>query len=175
MRQKLSEPMGHRRAQELRRKTRHSGRSGQRRTREERTQGNGKTPVRVMHQRTQARQGAGIPATKYRAADAGCSAWEESSFSPKGETNTCAVSPAPEGATRGLLRRRQRGGTRENETIRAGLRPDGVYVYAERSQGRANRPFLAGEHRCGEASRTMSGKPACTVRNTALRAHVKFR
>ena len=65
----------------------------------------------------------------------------------------------PEGAMRGLLRRRQRGGTRENETSRAGLRPDGVYVYAERSQGRANRPFLAGEHRCGEASRTMSGKP----------------
>ena len=44
---------------------------------------------------------------------------------------------------RGLLRRRQRGGTRENEASRAGLRPDGVYVYAERSQGRANRPFLA--------------------------------
>ena len=128
-----------------------------------------------MHQRTQARQGAGIPATKYRAADAGCRAREESSFSPKGETNTCVVSPAPEGATRGLLRRRQRGGTRENETSRAGLRPDGVYVYAERSQGRANRPFLAGEHRCGEASRTMSGKPACTVRNSALRAHAKFR
>ena len=61
---------------------------------------------------------------------------------------------------RGLLRRRQRGGTCENETSRAGLRPDGVYVYAERSQGRVNRPFIAGEHRCGEASRTMSGKPA---------------
>ena len=61
---------------------------------------------------------------------------------------------------RGLLRRRQRGGTRENEASRAGLRPEGVYVYAERSQGRANRPFLAGEHRCGEASRTMSSKPA---------------
>ena len=66
----------------------------------------------------------------------------------------------PEGAKRGLLRRRQRGGTRENEASRAGLRPEGVYVYAERSQGRANRPFLAGEHRCGEASRTLEGKPA---------------
>ena len=52
------------------------------------------------------------------------------------------LGPAPEGAMRGLLRRRQRGGTRENETSRAGLRPEGVYVYAERSQGRANRPFL---------------------------------
>jgi len=61
---------------------------------------------------------------------------------------------------RGLLRRRQRGGTRENETSRAGLRPEGIYVYVERSRGRANRPFLVGEHRCGEASRTLEGKPA---------------
>jgi len=50
----------------------------------------------------------------------------------------------PEGAMRGLLRRRQRSGTRENETSRAGLRPEDIYVYGERSQGRANRPFLAG-------------------------------
>ena len=48
----------------------------------------------------------------------------------------------PEGAMRGLLRRRQRSGTRENETSRAGLRPEDIYVYGERSQGRANRPFL---------------------------------
>ena len=68
---------------------------------EERAQGNGATTVRVMRQRTRARRGAGIPATKYRAADGGCSAREESRFSPKGETNAYAVSPAPEGATRG--------------------------------------------------------------------------
>ena len=55
----------------------------------------------MMRQRTRARRGAGIPATKYRAADAGCSAREESRFSPKGATNACAVSPAPEGALRG--------------------------------------------------------------------------
>ncbi len=159
-RARQSEPMEHRRAQKLRRKTRHSGRSGKRRMCEERAQGNGVTTVRVMRQRTRARRGGGIPPTKYRAADGGCSAREESRFSPKRETNACAVSPAPEGAMRGLLRRRQRGGTCENEASRAGLRPDGVYVYAERPQGRANRPFLAGEHRCGEASRTMSSKPA---------------
>ena len=52
----------------------------------------------------------------------------------------------------------QRGGTLENETSRAGLRPDGVYVYAERSQGRANRPFLEGEHRCPDRDRTLEGK-----------------
>ena len=125
---------------------------------EERAQGNGATTVRVMRQRTRARQGGGIPPTQYRAADGGCSAREETRFSPKGVTNACAVCPVPEDALRGLLRRRQRGGTHENETSRAGLRPDGVYVYAERLQGRANRPFLVGEHRCGEASRTMEGK-----------------
>ena len=127
---------------------------------EEQAQGNGATTVRVMRQRTQARRGGGIPPTKYRAADGGCSAREESRFSPKRETNACAVSPVPEGAMRGLLRRRQRGGTCENEASRAELRPEDIYVYVERSQGRANRPFLAGEHRCGEASRTLEGKPA---------------
>ena len=111
---------------------------------EERAQGNGATTVRVMRQRTRARREGGIPPTKYRAADGGCSAREESRFSPKGETNACPVSPAPECAMRGLLRRRQRSGTRENETSRAGLRPEDIYVYGERSQGRANRPFLAG-------------------------------
>ena len=54
----------------------------------------------------------------------------------------------------------QRGGTRENETSRAGLDPDGVYVYAEWVEGRANRPFLAGEHRCPDRGRTLEGKPA---------------
>ena len=93
--------MEHRRAQKLRRKTRHSGRSGQGEACEEHAQGNSETLVRVMRQRTQARRGGGIPPTKYRAADGGCSAREESRFSPKGETNACAVSPAPEGALRG--------------------------------------------------------------------------
>ena len=69
----------------------------------EQAQGNGKTPVRVMRQRTRARREGGIPPTKYRAADGGCSAREESRFSPEGETNACAVSPAPEGAMRGFV------------------------------------------------------------------------
>ena len=70
---------------------------------EERAQGNGKTPVRVMRHRSRARRGGGILPTKYRAADGGCSAREETSFSPKRVTNTCAVSPAPEGAMRGFV------------------------------------------------------------------------
>ena len=85
----------------LRRKTRRSGRSGQGDAWEEQAQGNGETPVRVMRQRTQARQGGGIPPTKYRAADGGCSAREESSFSPEGATSMRRLGPAPEGAMRG--------------------------------------------------------------------------
>ena len=49
---------------------------------EERAQGNGATTVRVMRQRTRARRGDGIPPTKYRAADGGCSAREERSIFP---------------------------------------------------------------------------------------------
>ena len=123
-----------------------------------------------MRHRTRARREGGIPPTKYRAVDGGCSTREESSFSPKRETNACTVSPVPEDALRGLLRRRQRGGAHENETSRAGLQPDGVYVYAEWLQGRANRPFLVGEHRCGEASRTLEGKSAFTI-HSASNAH----
>ena len=75
---------------------------------EERAQGNGATTVRVMRQRTRARRGGGIPPTKYRVADGGCSAREESSFSPKGVTNACDVSPVPEGALRGFVLGRRR-------------------------------------------------------------------
>ena len=70
---------------------------------EERAQGNGATTVRVMRQWTRARREGGIPPTKYRAADGGCSAREESRFSPEGETNACAFSLAPEGAMRGFV------------------------------------------------------------------------
>ena len=54
-------------------------------------------------------------------------------------------------------------GTLENETSSAGLRPEGVYVYAERLQGRANRPFLEGEHGCPDRDRTLEGKPALNI------------
>ena len=77
------------------------------------------------------------------------------------EAETASTAPnSTRGAKRGLLRRRQRGGTCENETSRAGLRPEDIYVYVERSQGRANRPFLVGEHGCPKQSRTLEGKPA---------------
>ena len=54
-------------------------------------------------------------------------------------------------------------GTCENETSRAGLRPDGVYVYAERGEGRRNRPLSQGEHGCPKQSRTLEGKPALNI------------
>ena len=107
---------------------------------EEQAQGNGATTVRVMRQRTRARREAGIPATKYRAADGGCSAREESRFSPKRETNACAVCPVPEGAKRGFVLGRQRGGTLLGEADCTGLDPEAVYVYGERVEGRARRP-----------------------------------
>ena len=107
---------------------------------EEQAQGNGATTVRVMRQRTRARREGGIPRTKYRAADGGCSAREESRFSPKGATNTCAVSPVPEGALRGHGRGRQPSGTLLGEADCTGLDPEAVYVYGERVEGRARRP-----------------------------------
>ena len=48
------------------------------------------------------------------------------------------------GATRGFVLGRQPGGTFESETITSGLAPDGVYVYAEWGEGRANRPPCTG-------------------------------
>ena len=110
----LSEPMVHWRAQMLRRKTHLSGRSGQGDACEERAQGNGETLVRVMRHQARTRRGGGIPPTKHRDANGGCSAREESSFSPKRATNMRRLDPAPEGATRGHGR-----------------------VTAERSEGRA--------------------------------------
>ena len=67
-------------------------------------------------------------------------------------------------STRGCQARSRSGptpsGTLENETSSAGLRPEDVYVYVERSQGRANRPFLEGEHGCPDRGRTLEGKHA---------------
>ena len=77
------------------------GRSGQGDACEEQAQGNGETPVRVMRHQARTRRGGGIPPTKHRDANGGCSAREESSFSPKRETSMRRLDPAPEGATRG--------------------------------------------------------------------------
>jgi len=44
------------------------------------------------------------------------------------------------GATRGFVLGRQPGGTLLGEADCTGLDPDGVYVYAERVEGRARRP-----------------------------------
>ena len=95
---------------------------------EEQAQGNGATTVRVMRHRTQARRGGGIPPTKYRAADDGCSAREESRFSPKGATNTCAVSPAPESAMRGFVSGRSRAEPSRARRLRQDSPPT-AYMY----------------------------------------------
>ena len=135
------------------------GRSGQGDAWKEQAQGNGETPVRVMRQRTQARQGGGIPPTKYRAADGGCSAREESRFSPKGETNACVVSPAPEDALRG----HGRGLAERNPFRRGGLhrtRPRSRICIRRAGRRTGKAPASKGEHGCPDRDRTMSSKPA---------------
>ena len=138
---------------------------------EERAQGNGATTVRVMRQRTRARRGGGIPPTKYRAADGGCSAREESSFSPKRETNACAVSPAPEGAMRGhgrgLAERTEAGG---GELCRT--RPRRRICIRRAGRRTRKSPALHREHGCPDRDRTLEGKPA-QASNSALTPNAK--
>ena len=140
-----------------------------------------------MRHRTRARRGDGIPPTKYRAADGGCSAREASSFSPKGETNACDISPAPEGAMRGFVLGRSRYppkrsgvaegdvsqgcGTLLGEADCTGLDPEAVYVGLHRTRPRSRicirragrrtgkAPASKGEHGCPKQSRTLEGKP----------------
>ena len=126
---------------------------------EERAQGNGATTVRVMRQRTRTRQGGGIPPTKYRAADGGCSAREESRFSPKGVTNACAVCPVPEDALRG----HGRGLAERNPFRRGGLhrtRPRSRICIRRAGRRTGKAPASKGEHGCPDRDRTLESKPA---------------
>ena len=190
-RARLSELPERRRAQMLRRKTRRSGRSGQGDAWEEQAQGNGETPVRVMRQRTQARQGGGIPPTKYRAADGGCSAREESSFSPEGATSMRRLGPAPEGAMRGHGRGRSRAEPFWARRIRQDRGPTAyMYTPSGRVDGEAARPERrarlprpwphAGRQTHRTASypnrgRTMSDKPTHTMHGNVKPQSVRSR
>jgi len=151
---------------------------------EEQAQGNGATTVRVMRHRTRARRGVGIPATKYRAADCGCSAREESRFSPKRETNTCAVSPAPEGAMRG--HGRGRSGAEPSKTRRVAQDCDPTaYMYTPSGRkdaliGRLSRAstvaptvtahWKANQHKARSAAKTL---PTDLNQNLRLRERTK--
>ena len=162
MQQKLSESMGHRRAQGLRRKTRRSGRSGQGDAYEEHAQGNGKTTVRAIRHQARTRRGGGIPPTKHRDANGGCSAREESSFSPKRATNMRRLDPAPEGATRGhgrgLAERTEAGG---GELCRT--RPRRRICIRRAGRRTHKSTALHREHGCPKQSRTLEGKQAQSV------------
>ena len=136
---------------------------------EERAQGNGATTVRVMRQRTQARQGGGIPPTKYRAANGGCSAREESRFSPKGETNACVVSPAPEDALRG----HGRGLAERNPFRRGGLhrtRPRSRICIRRAGRRTGKAPASKGEHGCPDRDRTLEGRTHQHRTSTSMRS-----
>ena len=161
-RTRLSEPMEHWRAQMLRRKTRYSGRSGQGDACAEPAQGNGEATVRVMRHQARTRRGGGIPPTKHRDANGGCSAREESSFSPKGATSMRRLDPVPEGAMRGHGRcLAERNPFRRGGLHRARPRSRICIRRAGRRTGKA--PASKGEHGCPKQSRTLEGKQAQSV------------
>ena len=63
----------------------------------------------------------------------------------RGEAEGRAESPQKQGfETKPQFRRAERNGPKQGEASCAGLDPDGVYVYAERVEGRANRPPCTG-------------------------------
>jgi hypothetical protein len=65
----------------------------------------------------------------------------------------CDATNSTSDAKGGLFRRRKLSATFENETICAGLDGAANLKIAASSGGRANRPFLGGEHSCGETRR----------------------
>ena len=128
----------------------------------ERAQGNGATTVRVMRHQARTRRGGGIPPTKHRDANGGCSAREESRFSPKRETNACAVSPVPEGATRG----HGRGLAERTEAGRGELcrtRPRSRICIRRAGRRTHKSPTLHREHGRPDRDRTLEGKTAQSI------------
>ena len=83
-------------------------------------------------------------ATKRCAADRLRMAREEPRRSPGGNDEGAERDPSSRGAMGGKFRRRQPGTPKPVAAGCAGLRPDGVYAYAERSHGRAGRPSGTG-------------------------------
>ena len=138
------------------------GRSGQGDVCEEQAQGNGETPVRVMRHQARTRQGGGIPPTKHRDANGGCSAREESSFSPKRETSMRCLDPAPEGAKRGhgrdLAERTEAGG---GELCRT--RPRSRICIRRAGRRTHKSTALHREHGCPDRDRTLKGKHTSTA------------
>ena len=144
------------------------GRSGQGDACEEQAQGNGETTVRVMRHQARTRRGGGIPPTKHRDANGGCSAREESSFSPKRETSLRRLDPAPEGAKRGhgrgLAERTEAGG---DELCRT--RPRSRICIRRAGRRTHKTTALHREHGCPDRDRTLEGKPAQTRGYSARR------
>ena len=135
--------MGHRRAQMLRRKTRLSGRSGKGRGGECRTERHATTRFVGCAVRHVARREAGIPATK------DCDAYRrEDDGSGGAGSGSEAETPSTAPNSRGCHARSRSGptpsGPKQGVASCAGLAPEGVYVYAERGEGRTNRPPCTG-------------------------------
>ena len=69
-------------------------------------------------------------------------AGEDDARAGASEESRATTHRALESAKRGLIRRRQPGGTFEDAAICAGLAPEDILVYVERGEGRGNRPPL---------------------------------
>ena len=112
-----------------------------------------------MRHQARTRRGGGIPPTKHRDANGGCSAREESSFSQKRATNMRRLGPAPEGATRGhgrgLAERTEAGG---GELCRT--RPRSRICIRRAGRRTHKSPALHREHGCPDRDRMLEGKPA---------------
>ena len=110
-----------------------------------------------MRHQARTRRGGGIPPTKHRDANGGCSAREESSFSPKRETSMRRLAPAPEGATRG----HGRGLAERTEAGRGELcrtRPRSRICIRRAGRRTHKSPTLHREHGCPDRDRTLEGK-----------------
>ena len=73
---------------------------------------------------------------------------------------------ALESAKRGHDRPRQPRGAILGQADSAGLRPEDILVYVERSKGRRSRRLRHREHGWGERGRTLTGTQARTAHNT---------
>jgi hypothetical protein len=154
------------------------GRSGQGDACEEQAQGNGETPVRAMRHQARTRRGGGIPPTKHRDANGGCSAREESSFSPKRATSMRRLAPAPESALRGHGRGRSRAEPSRVRRLRQDSPPT-AYMYTpsgvkDAGIGRSRKAstvaptvtahWKANQHSTGKASKPAASEPPLYIK-----------
>ena len=106
-------------------------------------------PVRRICRGTPARLGGGIPPTKHRGMGREQRRREAEAHERVRDDEPEEMAQAvPPNSTRGAMRGHGRGRSRAHRSRLtascAGLRPEAVYAYSERSHGRASRPICTG-------------------------------